>query len=63
MLIADCKLDRLLNQQLGDDETMVRDFSDLNDCYTGGQRWRYVSDDVEDTIRMSRRLNVLRVAE
>ena len=62
MLIADCKLDRSLNQQLGDDETMVSDVSDLDDCYTGGQRWRYVSDDVEDTVRASRRLNVLRVA-
>ena len=63
MLIADWKLDRSLNQQLGDDETMVRDVSDLSDCYTGVQRWRYVRDDVEDTVRASRRLNVLRVAE
>ena len=51
MLIADCKLDRSLNQQLGDDKTMVSDVTDLDDCYTSGQR--HVSDDVEDTVHCS----------
>jgi hypothetical protein len=37
MVIADWKLNRSLNHQLGDDEMMVRDVSDLDDCYTGGQ--------------------------
>jgi hypothetical protein len=63
MLIADWKLDRSLNQQLSDDETMVRDVSDLDDCYTGDQRRRDVSDDVKDTVRTSRCLDMLRVAE